>query len=608
MTEKLAMQTKDLAQNNIEKIAAAFPNCVTESVDENGKTILAIDFELLKRQLSGSVIAEGKERYVFTWPGKSRAQRLANEPTNNTLRPCRGESIDFDATGNVYIKGDNLDALKLLRETYLGKVKMIYIDPPYNTGNDFVYNDKFTSNLADYNEQSGDYSESGLRFVTNSTANGRFHTDWLNMIYPRIQLAKDFLTEDGAIFISIGDDEQANLVKLCDEIFGEKNFISCICHKARASVSNDRIISENHNYLLFYAKNIDVLFSNHRLIGDDPDLNGFNNSDERGEYKLTPVDGPGGAKKGNPYYEFLGIEGYWRYSKETMQQYYDAGLIVKTKGNLQKKYYKSDAEKSRKTVTTWWDEDFLTSSATTQLIKLMGGKYFDNPKNINLLLRCLKMITKFDKEAIVMDFFSGSCTLGHAVFEFNKQDNGSRKFIAIQLPELIPETSEAYEAGFRTICDVAIKRLNIVSEQIKNEHYQIDSGFRVFKIDSSNMNDVYYNPDSLKKDILDYAAENIKPDRTGEDLLFQVMLELGIELSESIVQEKIDDRIIFSVDGGYLLACFDEKIDETLVTEIANRHPYYAVFRDSSMSSDAVAINFNEIFKTYSPTTKTKVL
>lgn len=400
MTDKLTMQTKDLTQENIKKLADLFPECVTESKDGD-KTVRSIDFDVLKQILGGTVVEGTKERYQFTWPDKSKSMLFLKTPSTKTLRPCREESVDFDHTKNLYIEGDNLEALKLLRETYLGKIKMIYIDPPYNTGNDFVYNDKFTISNQDYTKIDGNFSDSGDCLVVNTPSNGRFHTDWLNMIYPRIQLCKDYLTEDGAIFISIGDEEEANLIKICNEIFGERNFISSICHKARASVSNDRIISENHNHLLFYAKNIDVMFANHKLIGEDPQLEGFSFSDEKGEYKLTPVDGPGGAKKGNPHYEFLGIEGYWRYSKETMQQLYSEGLIVKTANNLQKKYYLKDAEKSRKTVTTWWDEDFLTSSATSQLIKLMGGKYFDNPKNINLILRCLKMITKFDKNAII---------------------------------------------------------------------------------------------------------------------------------------------------------------------------------------------------------------
>lgn len=363
--DKLRMQSSNGVEDNITKIAQLFPDCVTETVDErSGQPKHLIDFEKLKQNLSDSVMSERAERYQFTWPDKSKAILLANSPINATLRPCREDSVDFDNTQNLYIEGDNLDVLKCLKETYLHKVKMIYIDPPYNTGNDFVYEDDFAQSSEEYLANSGQFDEQGNRMFTNAESNGRFHTDWLNMIYPRLKVARDLLTDDGAIFISIGDDEGANLQKVCDEIFGEKNFIADICHKHRASVSNDRIISENHNHLLFYCKKVATLFSKHKLIGEDPVLEGFNLEDERGKYKLTPVDGPGGAKKGNPHYEFLGVTGYWRYSKETMQAKYDQGLIVRTTNGLQQKYYLEQAKLSRRTVTTWWDDNFLTSSAT----------------------------------------------------------------------------------------------------------------------------------------------------------------------------------------------------------------------------------------------------
>ena len=427
----MKMQSLDITGLNIDKIARLFPQCVTECKDKDGKTVLGIDFEKLRDELSADVIDDGEERYQFTWPDKKAHAHLANTPTTKTLRPCREESVDFDHTQNLYIEGDNLDVLKVLRETYLGKVKMIYIDPPYNTGNDFVYNDDFSQSADDYQENSGQVDENGNRLVQNTESNGRFHTDWLNMIYPRLKVAKDLLMDDGVIFISIGDDEEANLIKVCDEIFGERNFIASICHKHRASVSNDRIISENHNHLLFYTKDINLLFSKQKSIGEDPVLEGFNLEDENGKYKLTPVDGPGGAKKGNPYYEFLGVNGYWRYSKETMQDKYNRGLIVRTPNGLQQKYYLSQAEHSRRTVTTWWDDDFLTSTATKQLADLMDGKVFDNPKNVNLLLRTLKMITKFESDSIILDFFSGSATTAQAVMELNAEDSNSCRKCAI---------------------------------------------------------------------------------------------------------------------------------------------------------------------------------
>ena len=610
------MQSRDVVVGNVQKIAALFPHCVTERIGKDGKPEIAIDFDKLRAELSNEVLDEGEEGYQFTWPDKRAASRLANTPTTQTLRPCREESVDFDTTQNLYIEGDNLDVLKVLRETYLGKVKMIYIDPPYNTGNDFVYNDDFAQGKGDFEAQSGLFDDEGNQTIDpmqrNTESNGRFHTDWLNMIYPRLKVARDFLTEDGAIFISIGDDEEANLIKICDEIFGEQNFIASICHKHRASVSNDRIISENHNHLVFYCKNISTLFLKQNEIGEDPILEGFNYSDERGAYKLTPVDGPGGAKKGNPHYEFLGVLGYWRYSPETMKQKYDAGLIVKTKSGLQQKYYKTQAEKSRRTVTTWWDDDFLTSSATSHLIALMGAKTFDNPKSVNLLLRCLKMITKFSDDAIILDFFSGSATTAHAVMKLNAEDGGHRKFIMVQLPEVTDENSEASKAGYKNICEIGKERIRRAGRKVKEEAgimaQDLDIGFRVLKLDSSNMEDVYYTPDDFNANNLFTLADNIKTDRTSEDLLFQVMLDLGIELSAKIEKTEIAGKEVWCVDGGYLMACFDRDVNEATITEIAKQKPVYFVMRDASAANDNVLDNFDQLFANYSPDTTCKIL
>ena len=615
--EKLKMQSFDVIGSNIQKIAQMFPNCVTEHLGKDGKTELGIDFEKLQAELSNDIIAEGAERYQFTWPDKRAAVRLANTPTTMTLRPCREESVDFDNTENLYIEGDNLDVLKVLRETYLGKVKMIYIDPPYNTGNDFVYNDDFGKDKDSFEETSGLFDEDGNQTIDpmqrNTESNGRFHTDWLNMIYPRLKVAKDLLSNDGAIFISIGDDEEANLIKICDEIFGEHNFIASICHKHRASVSNDRIISENHNHLVFYARDISVMFATQKLIGEDPKLEGFKYSDEKGDYKLTPVDGPGGAKKGNPHYEFLGIEGYWRYSKETMQYKYDAGLIVRTANGLQQKYYLEQAKQTRQTVTTWWDADFLTSTATKDLATLMGGKYFDNPKSVNLLLRTLRMITKFSTDAIVLDFFSGSATTAHAVMKLNEEDGGNRKFIMVQLPEKTDEKSEAYKAGYKNICEIGKERIRRAGRKINEElgvrNEKLDIGFRVLKLDSSNMEDVYYTPEEFNMGSL--FAENLKADRSNEDLLFQVMLDLGVELSAPIRNEEIgirNDITVFNVDDGYLMAVFDKDVDEQTITEIAKRKPIYFVMRDASAANDNVIDNFEQIFKHYSPDTICRII
>ena len=611
--DKLRMQSSNGVEDNIMKIAQLFPDCVTETVDKrSGQPKHLIDFEKLKQNLSDSVISERAERYQFTWPDKSKAILLANSPVNATLRPCREDSVDFDNTQNLYIEGDNLDVLKCLKETYLHKVKMIYIDPPYNTGNDFVYEDDFAQSSEEYLANSGQFDEQGNRMFTNAESNGRFHTDWLNMIYPRLKVARDLLTDDGAIFISIGDDEGDNLQKVCDEIFGEKNFIADICHKHRASVSNDRIISENHNHLLFYCKKVATLFSKHKLIGEDPVLEGFNLEDERGKYKLTPVDGPGGAKKGNPHYEFLGVTGYWRYSKETMQAKYDQGLIVRTTNGLQQKYYLEQAKLSRRTVTTWWDDNFLTSSATKQLIDLMGTKTFDNPKNVNLLLRCLKMITKFDKDSLILDFFSGSATTAHAVMQLNSEDGGNRKFIMVQLPEKTDEKSEAFKAGYKNICEIGKERIRRAGKKIKEESplttQDLDTGFRVLKLDSTNMQDIYYSPKDISQADLFSQVDNVKPDRTGEDLLFQVMLELGATLDSKIETTTVAGKTIYNVAEGYLVACFDPDVTDDVVKAIAQMQPAYAVLRDTSMKDDSTATNFEQIFKTYSPDTVTRIL
>lgn len=614
--DKLRMKTLDAAEGNVAKIAALFPQCVTERLGKNGITELAIDFDKLRDELSKDLLDGAEERYQFTWPDKRAASRLANEPTDKTLRPDVDASVDFWNTKNLYIEGDNLYVLKVLRENYLGAIKMIYIDPPYNTGNDFVYNDDFAQSREDFEASSGVFDDEGNQLIDpmqrNTESNGRFHTDWLNMIYPRLKVARDLLDDDGAIFISIGDDEEANLIKICDEIFGEQNFIASICHKHRASVSNDRIISENHNHLVFYAKNLSTLFSRQKEIGEDPVLDGFKFEDERGRYKLTPVDGPGGAKKGNPHYEFLGVTGYWRYSKETMQQKYDAGLIVRTNGGLQQKYYLDQAKNSRRTVTTWWDDDFLTSSATSQLISLMGAKTFDNPKSVNLLLRCLKMITKFSTDATILDFFSGSATTAHAVMKLNAEDGGKRKFIMVQLPEVTDEKSEARKAGYETICQIGEERIRRAGKKVKEEAglngQDLDTGFRVLKLDSSNMEDVFYTPEDFDAQNIFTTVDNVKPDRTPLDLLFQVLPELNIELSAKIEEKEVNGKKVFFVDGNYLIATFDTEVNESTVTEIAKMKPQYFVMRDASAANDNVLDNFEQIFKHYSPDTIRKII
>ena len=397
----LDLNSADGTQLNLDALYQIAPSAFTEVRDDKtGEISRKVNFEVLRRLLGDYVTDGDGEMYQFTWVGKNAARAEAAKPTDKTLRPVVEDSVDWDNTKNIYIEGDNLEVLKLLQRSYMGKVKMIYIDPPYNTGNDFVYHDDFALTAAEEDFKAGNVDELGYRFRKNSDTNGKFHSDWCSMIYSRLLVARSLLTEDGVIFISIGDDENANLIKICDEVFGEHNFIADICHKHRASVSNDRIISENHNHIAFYAKEINEVFAQQKNIGEDPVLDGFDREDDKGKYKLAPVDGPGGAKKGNPFYEFMGVEGYWRYSKETMQKLYDNGLLIVTENNLQKKYYEEQARQSRKKVTTWWDTDFLTSSATSYLQKLMGCKAFDNPKSINLLISLNSAAILFFKSLI----------------------------------------------------------------------------------------------------------------------------------------------------------------------------------------------------------------
>lgn len=611
--DKLKMHTPNKADENYEKLAALFPNAVTETIDPvTGEVVRAIDKDVLMQEINTTVVDGKEERYQFTWPDKKKSILLANSPISKTLRPCREESVDFDNTENLYIEGDNLDVLKLLQETYLGKIKMIYIDPPYNTGNDFVYNDDFAENADEYLDRSGQFDEDGNRLVQNSESNGRFHTDWLNMIYPRIKIARDLLSNDGVIFISIDDNEVTNLTKVCDEIFGTFNRIALICHKSRASVSNDKIISPNHNTVLFYSKDISTIEGIRKMIGLDPILEGFDldDNDGKGEYRLVPVDGPGGAKKGNPYFEFLGVEGYWRFSKETMTEKYNQGLVVKKGNSLYQKYYKSTAEKTRRTATTWWDDAGLMSTATSKLKALMGESTFDTPKPLELIDKILRMITFDDEDCIIMDFFAGSSTTAHATMNYNAENNGKRKFIMVQLPEETDEKSEAFKAGYKNICEIGKERIRRAAKKIaeENPEAKFDGGFRVLKLDSTNMKDVYYNPSEFQPTLLDSLADNIKEDRTPEDLLFQVMLDLGILLSSKITESEIGGKKVFNVEDNYLIACFDENVTDETITAIAKQKPYYFVMRDSSMASDSVATNFEQIFATYSPDTVRKVL
>lgn len=580
--EKLKGQSMDLTQNNLDNLKQLFPEVFSE-----GK----IDFDKLRIVLGDSIETD-EERYEFKWNGKSNAIKISQTPSAGTLRPDKESSKNWDTTENLYIEGDNLEVLKLLQKSYFGKVKMIYIDPPYNTGKDFVYKDNFRDSIANYKEMTNQTTKA------NPETNGRYHTDWLNMMYPRLKLARNLLREDGVIFISLDDNEIHNLRKICDEIFGEDNLIINICHKARASVSNDKIISPNHNHILLYAKNMDVVFKDRKSIGLDPNLDGFSNpdNDPRGEYKLTPVDGPGGAKKGNPYYEFLGVEGYFRYSKETMEQKHKDGLIVKTANGLQQKYFLSTAKESRKTDVSWWDNAGLTSNATRDLIQLMDEKTFDTPKPVSLIKRMLKLFCHFGKEDIVLDFFSGSCTTAHALMDFNAEDGGNRKFIMVQLPEKTDEKSEAYKAGYENICEIGKERIRRAGEKVVSESGKtdVDIGFKVFKLDDSNIKE--WNPDYNKlEETLNEMVDNLKSDRSKEDLLYEILIKMGIELTEPIKEIKVGDKIIYNIGMGSLMICLEDDISIDVINEIPKHKSEFVdmkvVFKETGISDDSTKMN-----------------
>jgi adenine-specific DNA-methyltransferase len=611
--EKLRMTSLDLTDANIDKLAELFPTVVTESVDADGNVKMVVDFDLLRQELSDHVVEGPQERYRLDWPGKRAAAFAANAPIAKTLRPVREDSVNFDTTKNLFIEGDNLEALKLLQESYLGKVKLIYIDPPYNTGNDFVYNDDFAQTSEEYLLRSGQASDGGDRLVANTSTNGRFHSDWLSMIYPRLKLARNLLREDGVLLVSIDDSEAANLREVLDEVFGRANLVTQIAHKARASVSNDKVVSQNHNHVLLYARNYAALFAKRASIGLAPDLSGFANpdNDSRGPWKTVPVDGPGGAKKGNPFYEFLGVEGYWRYSKETMQRKHEEGLIIGTARGLQQKYFLEQAAASRKTVTSWWDDAGLTSTATRRLSELMGGAYFDTPKPVELVARMLELFTFNEPGAVVLDFFAGSGTTAHAVMEANAEDGGDRQFILVQLGEAPNEKSEASAAGFHSIAEIARERIRRVGTAIRerpDDGNMTDIGFRSLTIDTTNMTDTHRTPDETDQLGLDQLEGSVKSDRSGEDLLFQVLLDSGLELSIPISVEQIEDKELFVVEDGVLIACFEEHISPAVVHSIAKRLPLRVVFRDSGFASDDARINVEQIFREVSPSTEVKAI
>ena len=585
----------------------------------------AVDFDKLRQLLSSEIVEGNEERYQFTWPDKRKAILAANAPINATLRPCREESVDFDTTQNLYIEGDNLDVLKCLKETYLHKVKMIYIDPPYNTGNDFVYEDDFAQSSADYLANSGQFDEQGNRMVTNTESNGRFHTDWLNMVYPRLKVARDLLSEDGVIFISIDDNEAKNLKNITDEVFGERNFLAqVIWERAYSPINLMKHFSPSHDYILCYAKNID--FAVCHGIGRSDEANGrYSNpdNDPRGVWKASDLSvGPAVQENIYPITTPSGrvVEPpagrSWSLSRKAFRERLEDNRIWFGPNGDNVPAMKRFLSELRKTgitpMTIWkYTEVDHSQGATQKLAQLFNGKkYFDYPKPVSLIERCLQLYS--DKDSLILDFFSGSATTAHAVMQLNAEDGGNRKFIMVQLPELTDEKSEAYKAGYKNICEIGKERIRRAGKKIKSDNplttQNLDTGFRVLKLDSTNMKDIYYSPADTDQQNLFDMVDNVKPDRTGEDLLFQVMLELGATLDSKIEETTVGGKTIYNVADNYLVACFDQDVTNEVVTSIAKMQPMYAVLRDTSMKDDSTATNFEQIFKTYAPNTTTKIL
>ena len=668
--DKLKMHTANKADENFKKLTAMFPNAVTEAINENGEVVRAIDKDVLMQEISCTVVDGNEERYQFTWPDKKKSVLLANAPINKTLRPVREDetvptgadsegkpycstgSVDFDTTENLYIEGDNLEVLKLLQETYLGKIKMIYIDPPYNTGNDFVYEDDFAQSTDEYLANSGQFDEDGNRMAQNTESNGRFHTDWLNMIYPRLRLAKDLLSDDGVIFISIDDNEVTNLQKLIAEIFGESNILACFPRVTKKAGKTTEAIAKNHDYILVCSKN-----SSPTLYLPKHTDEGFKYSDEfepkRGKYKLNQtldydslqyspsldypieIDGrtiyPGGS-----YEKYLErqkghharADWAWRWSKELFEFGLANGFIVVKHYDdhsriYTKTYQNATIKKAGKTFSIEYSErtraisslefienEFSNDNSKKNLLSIFEASVFDYSKPVALLERLVALSTA--NNDIILDFFSGSATTAHAVMQLNAEDGGHRKFIMVQLPEVTDEKSEAYKAGYKNICEIGKERIRRAGKKIKEDSplttQDLDIGFRVLKCDTSNMKEVYYNPAEYEVNMFSRLEDNIKEDRTPEDLLFQVMLDLGVLLSSKIEETTIAGKKVFNVEDNYLIACFDSDVTEETIKAVAKQKPYYFVMRDSSMANDSVATNFDQIFATYSPDTVRKVL
>ena len=621
--EKMKMESLDMTAQNIEKIGEMFPNCITETYVRGGYR-KAVNFELLKQMLSEDVI-EGDEAYEFTWVGKKASIVEANKPIRKTLRPCKEESVNWDTTENLYIEGDNLEVLKLLQESYLGKVKMIYIDPPYNTGNDFIYNDDFKMSKEEYADEQGEYDDEGNRMFKNTESNGRFHSDWCSMIYPRLMLARNLLLDTGIIFISIDVNEAHNLRKICDEVFGEGNFVTDIIWNSRKSVSNDAVVSLNHNYTLVYAKNMTVFNENKSCFKLRDTGEGFSNpdNDHRGLWKADPFDSPGirpnltyAIKNPNTGEEYWPPQGRcWRTGEKEYLEFLDDNRIIFGKtGNSkpQLKRFLSEAQDKGLTPKSLWDDCGTATDGTKEILDLFGSKAFDTPKPVGLVNKIIELATSGDD--LILDFFAGSATTAHAVMKYNVENNKKCKFIMVQLPEKTDEKSEAYKAGYENICEIGKERIRRSGQKILEDNKNkegienFDIGFRVLKLDDTNMTDVYYSPAEYSQNLLSTMESNVKSDRTDLDLLFGCLLEWGLPLSLPYRSEQIEGCTVHNYNNGDLIACFDKNIPDSVMKEIAKKQPLRAVFRDSSFSNSPSKINVGELFKLLAPDTRVKVI
>lgn len=621
----MRMESMDIIAQNVENIGNLFPDCITEARDENGKIQKVVDRDRLMQKFSHKIIGGGTtERYEFTWVGKNASRVEANTTTNKTLRPCIEESKDWDNTENLYIEGDNLEVLKLLQNSYFNKVKMIYIDPPYNTGNDFIYIDDFAQNIDEYEEAKGSFDEEGNRLFKNTDTNGRFHSDWCSMIYPRLVLARNLLADDGVVFISIDDNEQENLKKICDEVFGEKNFIAqVIWERAYAPVNLKKHFSENHDYIICYAKDIDKAIcnglpraseANDRYSNPDNDPRGVWQSDNLSvgpivQSKIYEIITPGGRK-------VLPPEGYcWRLTKEKFKEYIEDNRIWfgKDGNNVPRiKRFLSEVKQSVTPMTIWkYSEVGHSQDAKQNLKKLFDGKsFFDYPKSVELIKRCIQLYS--NESSIILDFFSGSATTAHAVMQLNAEDGGKRKFIMVQLPEKTDEKSEAFKAGYKNICEIGKERIRRAGEKIKEEAglngQDLDIGFRVLKLDSSNMKDIYYSADEYDQGMLENMQSNTKEDRTDLDLLFGCLVDWGLELDKPYTTKKINGHKVHIYNDGDLVACFEKDLDMKTIDEIAKLQALRVVFSDNSFVDSATKINVAEHFKMIAPDTDIKVI